>query len=314
MEKYFVFIYKLYYLSITLKTKFIMQKLIQKISLGFSVLALPLLAVAGNKEISKTQLVPKDAISLIKSTKEISIKDISSLDFTGTYSGKRYQYTSDHKQILKIFTYTMNVIQSGTQISGTTNITSDNGDYAVIKLRGLVINNKMYFEEYEIQDQKKSDEMVWCFKVGELQLGTNKGNTIVYGPTNSYTSIYYFPCTGGYTVLEKEGMTRNTNIASKESNQLSTIVDNSSVEMVVFPNPFVNTINMNYTISKDSKVIIELFDINGKLLNTLNNSTQTSGDQSLQFDGSRLSSGVYVIKMNIDGVVTSKQLIKSSSN
>ena len=292
-----------------------MQKLIQKISLGFTVLALPLLAIAGNKEVSKTQLVPKDAISLIKSTKEISIKDISSLDFTGTYSGKRYQYTSDHKHILKTFTYTMNVVQTGTQISGTTNIASDNGDFAIIKLRGLVINNKMYFEEYEIQEQKKSDEMVWCFKVGELQLGTNKGNTIVYGPTNSYTSVYYFPCTGGYTLLEKEGMTKNTNVASKESNQLSTIEDNSKLEMIVYPNPFVNTINLSFTTTKEeSKVLIELFDINGRLINTLNNNTQASGEHSLQFDGSRLSSGVYVIKMNIDGVVTSKQLIKSSTN
>ena len=36
-----------------------------------------------NKEISKTQLVPKDAVSLIKSTKEISIKDISSIEHIG---------------------------------------------------------------------------------------------------------------------------------------------------------------------------------------------------------------------------------------
>lgn len=291
-----------------------MQNIIQKLSLGLTILALPILSMAAVKETSSTTLVPKEAKSFIHKTKDISVAEANSSNFTGTYTGKRYQYNASHTEILRSYTYTMNVTQVGTQVTGVTNITADNGDFANIKLRGVVISNKLYFEEYEIIDQSKSDDMVWCFKVGELQLGKNKGNTVVYGPTNSYTSIYYMPCTGGYTVLEKANEVRTNNSSNKESNQLSTVENTSSVEVLVYPNPFVNSINTSYTLDKDAQVQIELFDINGKLIKTVVNASQTAGEHAVQIDGSTLSNGVYVVKVNIGGNVSSKQVIKSAAN
>ena len=291
-----------------------MQNVIQKFALGFTLFTLPLVSFATNKEVNTLQnLVPKDAKTLINKTKEISVAEANATNFTGTYTGKRYQYTADHTQILRTYTYSMQIEQKGDQITGTTNITADNGDYAVIKLRGIVISSKLYFEEYQIEEQKKSDDMVWCFKVGELQLGKNKGNTVVYGPTNSYTSINYYPCTGGYTVLEKETTLKPAS-SNKESNQLSNVTDHSDLNIIIYPNPFVNNITAQYNLTKDAKVTVELFDINGKLISTICNESQTSGDHNLQIDGSKLSNGVYVLKLNVDGQITSKQIIKSASN
>ena len=290
-----------------------MQNLIQKFTFGLAIISLPFISFAGNRDNSKTLIVPKEAKSLINKTKEITVSEVAISNFTGTYTGKRYQYNANHTEVLRTYTYTMEIVQTGTQISGITHIIADNGDFADIKLRGLVMSNKMYFEEYEIANQQKSDQMVWCFKVGELQLGKNKGNTIIYGPTNSYTSVYYLPCTGGFTVLEKEGINNNTNNA-KENKEVSVLTDNSNMDIVVYPNPFINTINTNFSINKDSKVTIELFDINGRLINILMNETKLAGEYNIPMDASKMANGVYVIKLNINGVITSKQVIKSASN
>lgn len=291
-----------------------MQNLLQKFTFGLAIISLPLMSLAINKEQTKTLVVPKDAKSLINKTKVISAEEVAVSDFTGTYTGKRYQYNASHTEILRTYTYSMEVVQKGTQITGVTHILADNGDFADINLRGVVISNKMYFEEYEIANQQKSDNMVWCFKVGELQLGKNKGNTIIYGPTNSYTSVYYQPCTGGFTVLEKEGSSLSTNSSAKESKDLTTVNENSNMEVFVFPNPFVNSFNTKFLISKDAKIQIDLYDINGRLINHILDETKAAGEYAITTDATKLANGVYVVKMNIDGVVSSKQVIKSANN
>lgn len=281
--------------------------------LGF--IAIPMLLMAQSASHGVFQSIPKEVLSIVKHTKVLSVAEISTTDFTGTYSGQRFQYTENKKAVLRTYHYVMNIAQSGSTVSGTTTITSDNGDFAVIKLKGMVIEDKLYFEEYEIQDQKKSDGAVWCFKVGELQMGKHDQHTVIYGPTNSYTSTYYLPCTGGYTMLEKVKVEAPvTNTVKKQTDQnVTTIVDNNQFALQLYPNPFVNESNLLYTTAKESKVNIELYDINGALIKTLANEIQASGSHSVTINGNNLTSGVYIVKLNIDGVVISKQIIKTTN-
>jgi hypothetical protein len=284
-------------------------------SLLFGFIAIPMLLMAQSASHGVFQSIPKEVLSIVKHTKVLSVAEISTTDFTGTYSGQRFQYTENKKAVLRTYHYVMNIVQSGTTVSGTTTITSDNGDFAVIKLKGMVIEDKLYFEEYEIQDQKKSDGAVWCFKVGELQMGKHDQHTVIYGPTNSYTSTYYLPCTGGYTMLEKVKVEAPvTNTVKKQTDQnVTTIVDNNQFALQLYPNPFVKESNLLYTTVKESKVNIELYDINGALIKTLANEIQASGSHSITINGDNLTSGVYILKLNIDGVVISKQIIKTTN-
>lgn len=277
--------------------------------------AVPMLLMAQSSSHGVFQPIPKEVLPIVKHAKVLTVAEIAKTDFTGTYSGQRFQYTENKKAILRTYHYVMNIVQHSTAVSGTTTITSDNGDFAVIKLKGMVIEDKLYFEEYEIQDQKKSDGAVWCFKVGELQMGKHDQQTVIYGPTNSYTSTYYLPCTGGYTMLEKVKVeSSNSNPLKKQIDQnVTTIVDNNQFALQLYPNPFVNESNLLYTITKESKVTIELYDINGALIKTLANEIQASGSHSITINGNNLTSGVYIVKLNIDGVVISKQIIKTTN-
>lgn len=288
-----------------------MQNVLRTISLGIAIAAIPFFASATGATGNELNALPKEATKLIAKTKTLTLTEAAQVDFSGTYTGKRYQYNASHTDLLRTYTYTMTIVQKATQITGTTRIEADNGDYAIIELRGMVLGNKMYFEEYAIREQQKTDGMVWCFKVGELELGKNKGNTIVFGTTNSYTSVYYLPCTGGYTVLEKEGVQINNSLDKLANPEIGIP---TKMDVNVYPNPFLSQVQVAYTLDKDSKVSIELYDINGRLINTVYNGQQTSGSQNISIDGSRLSNGVYIVKLTIDGVITSKQVIKSIAN
>ncbi|MCE1164968.1 MAG: M12 family metallo-peptidase [Bacteroidetes bacterium] len=77
-----------------------------------------------------------------------------------------------------------------------------------------------------------------------------------------------------------------------------------------FPNPFNPSTMINFTIPQKSRVTLLIYDISGKLIGTLiNNETRTEGKYGVEFDGSRLSSGVYVYRLTAGNYTETKKMI-----
>ncbi|MDG5766228.1 endo-1,4-beta-xylanase [Balneolales bacterium ANBcel1] len=65
-----------------------------------------------------------------------------------------------------------------------------------------------------------------------------------------------------------------------------------------YPNPFNPTTQIRYEISDQANVSLKVYDITGRLVQTLvSNTTQTPGQYSVTFDGSNLASGVYLYRL-----------------
>lgn len=64
-----------------------------------------------------------------------------------------------------------------------------------------------------------------------------------------------------------------------------------------YPNPFNPVTVINYQLALNSFVKFSVFDISGKLVETLVNKTQSAGEHKVDFDGSNLSSGIYFYKL-----------------
>ena len=69
-----------------------------------------------------------------------------------------------------------------------------------------------------------------------------------------------------------------------------------------YPNPFNPTTQINFSLAVDSKVTLKVFDILGQEVATLLNGTITSGAHNVTFDASKLNSGVYLYKIEANGV------------
>ncbi|PID59439.1 MAG: hypothetical protein CR986_06090 [Ignavibacteriae bacterium] len=61
-----------------------------------------------------------------------------------------------------------------------------------------------------------------------------------------------------------------------------------------YPNPFNPETTIEFSISKSGLTILKIYDILGKEVLTLKNEFMNSGKYSVKFDGSKLSSGVYI--------------------
>jgi hypothetical protein len=65
-----------------------------------------------------------------------------------------------------------------------------------------------------------------------------------------------------------------------------------------FPNPFNPVTTINYSLPKDSRVNIAIYNSLGELVEQISDENKLKGIHQIRFDGSELSSGVYFYKMN----------------
>lgn len=68
-----------------------------------------------------------------------------------------------------------------------------------------------------------------------------------------------------------------------------------------YPNPFNPSTTISYSIPNNSKVDLNIFNMNGQLVKNLVNKTQPAGKHSVEFYSEELSSGVYFYRLAIDG-------------
>ncbi len=73
-----------------------------------------------------------------------------------------------------------------------------------------------------------------------------------------------------------------------------------------FPNPFNPTTVISYQLPVSSFVTLKVYDVLGREVATLVNEVKEAGNYSVQFDGSKFSSGIYFSRLEFNG----KQLMK----
>ena len=75
-----------------------------------------------------------------------------------------------------------------------------------------------------------------------------------------------------------------------------------------YPNPFNPSTSISYSIAKTEMVTIKVVDILGREVATLLNEVKPAGNYQLQFDASKLSSGVYFYKLQAGSFVDTKKM------
>ena len=76
-----------------------------------------------------------------------------------------------------------------------------------------------------------------------------------------------------------------------------------------FPNPFTPTTQITFNLPSQTDVTVEVFDILGRSVATLARGVMAIGSHTVDFDASSLGSGMYVVRLNAEGVSLSKKMM-----
>jgi hypothetical protein len=76
-----------------------------------------------------------------------------------------------------------------------------------------------------------------------------------------------------------------------------------------YPNPFNPSTTIKFQIKDSRFVILKIYDMLGKEIETLVNKNLNAGEYLVTFDGSKFSSGIYFYKLEMDGFAETKKMV-----
>ncbi|MCD4693060.1 MAG: T9SS type A sorting domain-containing protein [Calditrichales bacterium] len=166
-------------------------------------------------------------------------------------------------------------------------------------------SNAADFKEYVIE--KKGINAGWI----EYETITNKNTTSFVDATEDKFSIGGYLKGYVYYRMKQKDMTNNTSpLTATESFAVNVLnnVDKAGDDAPVlkvddfalmdnYPNPFNPTTHISFNLPSAEYVTLEVYDVNGKKVNTLVSEYKEAGNYTVEFNGQSLPSGLYFYKI-----------------
>ncbi|MDR3627412.1 MAG: choice-of-anchor A family protein [Ignavibacteriaceae bacterium] len=156
--------------------------------------------------------------------------------------------------------------------------------------------------------------IVRCF-FGAGQMNLN----LFTGTVNSNVNIVNFASLVSACQASMQGIVSNVPyskamVANSNSGTTTGVVRESSTpkEFALsqnYPNPFNPSTVIKYQIPKDGFVIVKVYDLIGREVATLVNGYKSAGNYSVNFNASKLASGMYIYQLRSNSMVSTKKML-----
>jgi len=168
-----------------------------------------------------------------------------------------------------------------------------------------------------------TDSIAWNYwALYDLMISTVYDTITVDGDYRMYTCFGPFSFPAGSTLVVDVAIVAGTSLADLQANAdeaksywqvvpVETEMNNHfTFELNQnYPNPFNPTTTIKYQIPELSFVTIKVFDVLGSEITTLVNEEKAIGSYEVEFDASRLSSGIYFYQLKSGDFVETKKMI-----
>ncbi len=123
---------------------------------------------------------------------------------------------------------------------------------------------------------------------------------------NAIFSIYFVDAQNGWLTADYGKICRYTGSTGVENNNN---LPNDFSLMQNYPNPFNPNTTITYQISTQSYVTLKIFDVLGRELTTLVSRVEEAGYKSVNFNATKLPSGIYFYRLTAGSFVETKKLV-----
>ena len=121
---------------------------------------------------------------------------------------------------------------------------------------------------------------------------------------NENIYIYYYESSAGFVTF-KEVKTNINEIFSgiEPINKLDDYL------LKNYPNPFLQSTEISFNLPDDGKVVLNIFNADGKCVNRFLNKTLSQGNYRFNFDAKELPAGMYYYKLSVDGKTSANKML-----
>ncbi|WP_128755194.1 alkaline phosphatase D family protein [Aquimarina sediminis] len=116
-------------------------------------------------------------------------------------------------------------------------------------------------------------------------------------------------CTVRKTSVAAVAQTRDVNQELLNTKNPKTIISEEGLIIIgVYPNPMENEGNIHYLVNKNTKVLVSLYDLSGKMIQRLENRQMEKGIYNLAFDASSTKKGNYIVVIETSDLKVSRKI------
>ncbi|MBK7107389.1 MAG: S8 family serine peptidase [Ignavibacteriae bacterium] len=185
---------------------------------------------------------------------------------------------------------------------------------------GNVVTSVDYTTTFTVNQQNKIIKLNWYTKVGNNIKEFEIERMLNAGAWQKINNILNNRNQYEYTDDISKIMSNTISYRLKEINIDGTITYSSVVEVTGvipltyrldqnYPNPFNPTTKISYTIPKQSKVTLTIYDILGNKIKTLVDKIEMPGIYNVIWDGNGYSSGIYFYRIQCDKYLETKKML-----
>ncbi|MFL3044389.1 MAG: T9SS type A sorting domain-containing protein [Candidatus Neomarinimicrobiota bacterium] len=91
--------------------------------------------------------------------------------------------------------------------------------------------------------------------------------------------------------------------------KIALVIPNEFRLMQNYPNPFNNTTTIRYAVPEETDILLEIFDISGRLVERLTSQFHQPGFYDMKWSGRQAASGIYFIKLEAAKTVLTQKMI-----
>ncbi len=84
---------------------------------------------------------------------------------------------------------------------------------------------------------------------------------------------------------------------------------NAATTFENYPNPFNGSTTINYSVSKNAKVELSVFDLVGNKIAVIENENKSAGKYSKTWNAENISQGMYLLQLKVDNQISTKKII-----